>query len=86
MYELDDSDNRRFKLYNKFSVTTWEWKRVTKTFAADTGGTLNDDNAVSFRLNIWLQQDQIILRSHTDNVWHSNAQTGGGRRQCNFYF
>ena len=71
--ELEDSDNSRLNS-QEFSVTT-DWTRVTKTFVADTTGTLDDDNAVSFRLNIWLHAgSDYTSGTHTDNVWHT-AQT-----------
>ena len=68
--ELEDSDNTRYNS-QAFSVTT-DWTRVTKTFVADTTGTLDDDNAVSFRLNIWLHAgSQFSSGTHTSNAWHT---------------
>ena len=50
--ELEDRDNTRYNS-QEFPVTT-DWVRVSRTFIADTTGTLDDDNAESLRLNFWL--------------------------------
>jgi hypothetical protein len=50
--ELYDYDNTR-QISQTFNVTT-DWTRVELTFVGDTTGTLDDDNALSFAINIWL--------------------------------
>ena len=82
--ELEDSDNSRYNS-QEFSVTT-DWTRVTKTFVADTTGTLDDDNAVSFRLNIWLHAGSTYTGgTHTDNVWHTTDNQRVGDNQTSIF-
>ena len=82
--ELEDSDNSRYNS-QEFSVTT-DWTRVTKTFVADTTGTLDDDNAVSFRLNIWLHAGSNYTGgTHTDNVWHTTDNQRVGDNQTSIF-
>ena len=50
--ELFDLDNNR-SITQSFAVTT-SWNRIELTFAADTTGALDDDNAGSFDIEIWL--------------------------------
>jgi len=50
--ELYDYDNTR-QISQTFNVTT-DWTRVELTFVGDTSGTLDDDNGLSFAVNIWL--------------------------------
>ena len=50
--EMYDLDNAR-QISKTFSVTTG-WTRVELTFPADTTGALDDDNAASLQLGIWL--------------------------------
>ena len=50
--ELADVDNSR-TAGKSFNVTT-DWTRVELTFAADTTGAFDDDNAASLELSIWL--------------------------------
>jgi len=50
--EMYDLDNNR-QISKTFSVTTG-WTRVELTFPADTTGALDDDNAASLQLGIWL--------------------------------
>jgi hypothetical protein len=50
--ELQDLDNSRLNTQS-FAVTT-SWNRIELTFAADTTGALDDDNAASLGVNFWL--------------------------------
>ena len=52
--ELEDADNTRSisKSYTINSADTWEKKTIT--FAGDTTGTLDNDNAPSFHFSLWL--------------------------------
>jgi len=77
--ELEDRDNTRYNS-QEFPVTT-DWVRVSRTFIADTTGTLDDDNAESLRLNFWLHGGSNYTGgTHTDNVWHTtdNQRVGDG--------
>ena len=69
----------------EFTVTT-DWVRVSRTFVADTTGTLDDDNAQSFRLNFWLHGGSTYTGgTHTDNVWHTTANQRIGDSQTSFF-
>ena len=77
--ELEDRDNTRYNS-QEFPVTT-DWGRISRTFVADTTGTLDDDNAESLRLNFWLHGGSNYTGgTHTDNVWHTtdNQRVGDG--------
>ena len=51
---IKDNDNTRMinQSYTISSADTWEKKTIT--YAGDTTGTLDNDNATSFRLILWL--------------------------------
>ena len=77
--ELEDRDNTRYNS-QEFPVTT-DWVRISRTFVADTTGTLDDDNAESLRLNFWLHGGSNYTGgTHTDNTWHTtdNQRVGDG--------
>ena len=65
--ELVDTDNSR-QCSKTFSVTT-AWERIELTFPADTTGQLDDDNARSFDLNIWLHAGS----TYTSGTLNSSA-------------
>ena len=66
--ELADEDNHR-KNTQKFNVTT-NWTRVVLTYDGDTTGTLDDDNATSLILTIWLHAGSTYSGgTFTSNVW-----------------
>ena len=50
--ELYDYNNSR-QISKTFAVTT-SWAKITLTYPADTTGALDDDNATSLGLSIWL--------------------------------
>jgi len=52
VFEILDADNNR-QISKTFAVTT-AWTRIIMTFPADTTGAIDDDNAQSLRLFIWL--------------------------------
>ena len=82
--ELEDNDNSRFAS-QEFSVTT-SWTRVTKTFVADTTGTLNDDNAVSLSLKFWLHGGSTYTGgTHTSNTWHTTTNARLSDNQTSFF-
>ena len=83
--ELYDNDNTRNNT-QAFSVTT-SWNRVSLTFAADTTGALDDDNNLSFQLNIWLHGGSTYTGgTFASNTWASvtNANRYAGSR-TSFY-
>ena len=66
--ELQDNDNTRH-IAQTFNVTTG-WTRVTKTFVADTTDPLDDDNAASLRIQIYLQAGSTYTGgTFTSNTW-----------------
>ena len=74
--ELYDSDNGR-SITQSFAVTT-DWNRIELTFAADTSDPLDDDNAVSLFLQIWLHGGSNYTGgTFAVNTW--NDQTAANR-------
>ena len=66
--ELMDGDNTR-KIQQKFTTTTG-WTRHILTFAADTTGALDDDNAESLQLQLWLHAGSTYTGgTFTSNTW-----------------
>ena len=65
--EMYDLDNNR-QVSKTFSVTTG-WTRVELTFPADTTGALDDDNAASLQLGIWLHAGS----NYTSGTLNSSA-------------
>jgi len=82
--ELEDPGNGRYNS-QEFSVTS-SWTRVTKTFVADTTGTVTNDNGNRFRLNFWLHAGSSYTGGdHTDNVWHTTANKRVGDNATSIY-
>jgi len=75
--ELDDRDNTRSfsKTYTISSANTWEHKTVT--FAGDTTGALDDDNANSFQLSWWLMAGSNFTSGTFTTGWE--ARTNANR-------
>ena len=67
--ELYDYDNAR-QICQTFNVTT-DWTRVELTFVGDTSGTLDDDNALSFAINIWLHAGSNFTSGTLSTTWTS---------------
>ena len=82
--ELRDQDNTRFNS-QEFSVTT-SWNRITLTYVGDTTGALDNDNALSLYLFIWLHAGADFTGgTHTSNVWHTTANQRVGDNQTSFF-
>tara|TARA_R100000988_G_scaffold10797_1_gene5914 strand:- start:1709 stop:2644 length:936 start_codon:yes stop_codon:yes gene_type:complete len=75
--ELDDRDNTRSfsKTYTIDSADTWEHKTVT--FAGDTTGVLDDDNANSFHVGWWLMAGSNFTGGTFTTGWE--ARTNANR-------
>ena len=75
--EMDDRDNTRSfsKTYTINAADTWEHKSVT--FAGDTTGALDDDNANSFNLSWWLVAGTTFTGGTFTTGWES--RTNGNR-------
>jgi hypothetical protein len=71
--ELYDHDNSRHinKSYTINSADTWEKK--TLTFAGDTTGSLDNDNALSFHLEFWLGAGSTYTSGSLQTSWGSNT-------------
>ena len=70
--EISDADNTRH-ITQSFSVTT-DWTRVVHTFAADTTGALDNDNATSLQLAWWLHAGSDFNGgTFTENTWASRT-------------
>jgi len=81
--ELGDADNTRqiSKAYTIDSASTWEKK--TLTFAGDTTGTLDNDNATSLQLNFWLVSGTDYSSGTLSTTWTSTTQTNRAVGQVN---
>lgn len=75
--ELQDLDNTRSisKSYTVSASATWEKKEIT--FAADTTGVLDNDNAASMSLNFWLGAGTTYTSGTLATSW--GAQTNANR-------
>ena len=69
--ELFDGDNSR-QVSKAFNVTT-SWSRVELSFPADTTGALDDDNATSMNLTIWLHAGSSYTSGTLNQTWNSNT-------------
>ena len=70
--ELKDADNNRINTQS-FAVTT-AWNRIELTFAGDTTGALDDDNAESLAINIWLHGGSNFTGgTYASNTWASTT-------------
>lgn len=67
--EMYDADNTRH-VAKTFSVTS-SWSRVELTFPADTTGKLDNDNAVSLYLIIWLHAGSDFTSGTLPATWAS---------------
>jgi hypothetical protein len=71
--ELKDQDNTR-TINQEFAVTT-SWNRIELTFAADTSDPLDDDNAVSLDLHIWLHAGSTYSGgTFVSNTWKDQVE------------
>jgi len=74
MCELDDTDNNRFN-GQQFTTTT-DWTRHVLTFAGDTTGALDNDNARSLMLSFWFHAgSNFTSGTYTANTWQSRQST-----------
>ena len=80
---LDDIDNSRSfsKSYTINSADTWEKK--TLTFAGDTTGTLDNDNARSFDVRWWFVAGTTYSSGTLNTSWNSNTNANLAVGQVN---
>jgi len=83
IYELRDLDNSRSisKSYTINSADTWEKKTVT--FAGDTTGVLDNDNAESFRINFHLAAGTDFTSGTLQTSWGSTVNANRAVGQVN---
>ena len=74
MCVLNDFDNNRVNT-QKFTTTTG-WTRHSITFAGDTTGVLNDDNALSLSVSIYLHAGSNFTGgTYVSNAWQSRSSS-----------
>jgi len=81
--QLYDSDNTRSisKSYTVNVSNTWEKKTIT--FAGDTTGTLDNDNAGSMQINFWLGAGTDYTSGTLQTTWGSSVTTDSAVGQVN---
>ena len=81
--ELFDKDNSRH-VAKTFNVTT-DWTRVELSYPADTTGALDDDNADSLALYIWLHAGSDFSSGTLPATWASNTNANRAAGISNFF-
>jgi len=78
-----DHDNSRqiSKSYTISSADTWEKKTIT--FAGDTTGALDNDNAASFELDFWLAAGTNFTSGTLQTSWGTNTAANRAVGQVN---
>ena len=81
--ELVDNDNSRqiSKSYTVSVTNTWEFKTVT--FAGDTTGALDNDNANSLQLNFWLGAGSTYTSGTLNTSWATTTNANRAVGQVN---
>jgi len=81
--QLYDNDNARHisKSYTVSSANTWEHK--TLTFAGDTSGALDDDNAYSLQVYWWLAAGSTYTSGTLATSWASFTAANAAAGQVN---
>ena len=80
---LYDADNTRY-VGKTFSVTT-DWTKVEITFPADTTGALDDDNASSLELWIWLHAGGTYKGGTLPLTWASYSNSNAAEGADSFF-
>ena len=73
LYDNDYDGGNARQISKTFSVTT-DWTRVELSYPADTTGALDDDNANSLDLNIWLHAGSNRTSGSLQTTWGALAQ------------
>ena len=81
--EINDGDNSRqiSKSYTIDVADTWEKKTIT--YAGDTTGTLDNDNAISFWLFFWLGAGSDLTSGTLNTSWNSATNANRAVGQVN---
>ena len=74
--EIQDTDTVGGRVNTQSFAVTTSWNRIELTFAADTTGALDDDNATSLALNFWLHAGATFTGGTFagDNTWAGITQ------------
>ena len=81
--ELYDADNTR-QISKSYTVdTTNTWEKKTITFAGDTSGTLDNDNATSMTLLFWLGAGSNFTSGTLNTSWASATTANRAVGQVN---
>ena len=81
--ELYDADNTR-QISKSYTVnTTNTWEKKTITFAGDTSGTLDNDNATSMTLLFWLGAGSNFTSGTLNTSWGSATNANRAVGQVN---
>jgi len=82
--ELRDQDNTR-NISQEFAVTS-DWNRIILTFNNETSNALDNDNASSMVLNIWLHAGaNFTSGTHAVNTWHTTNANRLSDSQSSFF-
>ena len=83
IFELVDNDNSRAisKSYTISSADTWEKKTIT--YAGDTSGAFDNDNAGSLRLFFWLGGGTNYTSGTLNTSWGTRVDTNAAVGQVN---
>jgi hypothetical protein len=82
--ELRDQDNAR-NISQEFAVTS-SWNRIILTFNNETSNALDNDNASSMVLNIWLHAgSNFTSGTHAVNTWHTTNANRLSDSQSSFF-
>jgi len=81
--ELNDNDNGRTinKSYTVSVTNTWEFKTIT--FAGDTTGAFDNDNALSLYVNFWLGAGTTFSSGTLQTSWAGNVTANRAVGQVN---
>lgn len=81
--QLLDNDNTRHisKAYTISAANTWEHKKIT--FPGDTTGTLDNDNAASLEIYLWLSADSSNSSGSLATSWASVTAANNAVGQVN---
>jgi hypothetical protein len=81
--ELFDNDNSR-QISAAYTVNVTDtWEKKTVTFAGDTTGTFDNDNARSLDINFWLGAGTDYTSGTLNTSWNSNTNANRAVGQVN---
>ena len=82
LFDVDTSSNRQIcKTYTVNSSNTWEYK--TLTFAGDTTGAFDNDNAASLEINWWLYAGSTYTSGTLQTSWGAYSAANAAVGQVN---